>query len=441
MFTTSRTPDNYRHKLGAGVLLCRLTAVFSIVFASAAAWLAVDQHALLENMEDLQSRTLPNSMEHQRLARNLEVLRLEGERVLAADNPENRRQALFIVTLMAGHPSLLANEKARNLAIETEIFLTRAAQGSAIDENIRDEWTRISRHLSLTADDISVDGINLAREDVRQMNGLVEQTRQKLHGAVALVLGFLALLLLLIRRMILRPLQQIDHALSDLRQPGSAVTLPNYSLRELASVREAIVQLHGLMQEHESTRDDLQKLAATDVLTSLNNRRHFMFLAESELTRAQRYGRPISIGLADLDHFKHINDIHGHAAGDLALKAFADIIRSTLRHSDIAGRYGGEEFAFVFPETTPQEAVALAERLRAHLDAWVIPLKNGGHIRLTTSIGIADASAQALEDALRLADEALYQAKASGRNRTIQAKTTQLPLPLGGHTDNSGHSA
>jgi diguanylate cyclase (GGDEF)-like protein len=441
MLISRKTSDNGRQKLGAGALLCRLSAVFSIVFASAAAWLAVDQHALLESMETLQSRTLPNSIEHQRLARNLEVLRLEGERVLSARSPESRRQALFIVTLMAGHPSLLANEKARNLAIETELFLTRTAQGGIVDDNTRDEWTRLSRHLSLTADDISVDGINLAREDVQKMDTLVEQARQKLHGAVVLVLGFLVILLLLIRKMILRPLQQIDHALSDLRLPGSAITLPDYPLRELASVREAIVQLRGLMQEHESTRDDLQRLAATDVLTGLNNRRHFMFLAESELGRAQRYGRPISIGLADLDHFKHINDIHGHAAGDLALKAFADIIRSTLRHSDIASRYGGEEFAFAFPETTPQEALALAERLRARLDAWIIALENGEHIRLTTCIGIADASAQTLEDALRFADDALYQAKASGRNRSVLAKTPQLPLPLGGHPDNSDLSA
>lgn len=436
MLAPSRLRDSAR-KLHAGALLFWLTAAFASVFASAAAWLAVDQHALLGSMEALQTRTLPHSIEHQRLARNLEVLRLEGERVLAARTPESRREALFIVTLMASHPSLLANEKARNLAIETDLFLTRAAQADLVDEGTRDEWTRLSRHLSFAADDISVDGINLARKDVQQMDAIVQQARQKLYGAIALVLAFLAILLLLIRKMILRPLQQIDRALADLRQPISVVTLPDFSLHELASVRDAIVQLHGLMQEHEVTRDDLQKLAATDVLTGLNNRRHFMFLAETELGRAQRYGRPISIGLADLDHFKRINDIYGHAAGDLALKAFADIVRSTLRHSDVVSRYGGEEFAFVFPETTPQEALALAERLRADLDAWVIPLADGRHVRLTTSIGIADASAQALEDALRFADEALYQAKATGRNRTVLAKSPQLTLPLRDDIDRS----
>jgi diguanylate cyclase (GGDEF)-like protein len=434
-----RSPSNRHRKFYAGTVLFWLAAAFSAVFASTAAWVAVDQHALLESMENLQVRTLPHSIEQQRLARNLEVLRLEGERVLAAKTPESRRQALFIVTLMASHPSLLANEKARNLAIEAELLLTRALQGASIDEGIRNEWIRLSRNLSLAADDISVDGINLAREDVQRMDAIVQQARQKLHGAIVLVLVFLGILLLLARKLMLRPLQQIDRALADLRNPDSAVTLPDFPLHELASVRDAIVQLHGLMQEHEVTRGDLQRLASTDVLTGLNNRRHFMFLAETELGRAQRYGRPISIGVADLDHFKQINDSYGHAVGDLALKAFADIVRSTLRHSDVASRYGGEEFAFIFPETTPQEAMALAERVRTCLDAWVIPLADGRHVRLTTSIGIADASAQTLEDALRLADDALYLAKTTGRNRSMLANRPQftLPLPLSGDGDRS----
>ncbi|MDQ5907863.1 MAG: hypothetical protein QG572_619 [Pseudomonadota bacterium] len=425
-------------RLSAGRLFFRITAAFTLAFAGIVLWLVVDQHALLESMDTLQSKTLPSSIEQQRLARNLEVLRLEGERVLEARTPESQRQSMFIVMLMASHPSLLSNEQARNLAIETELFLARAAQNKHIDDSERVEWSRLSQRLSLAADDISVNGVNLAQADIRNMGEIVQQGRHKLHGAMLLVLVFLVFLLLLIRQLILRPLQQIDQALADLKKPSRSVDLPAYALRELAGVRQAIVQLHGMMQEHEQARDDLEKLASTDALTGLNNRRHFMLLAAAELARGQRYGRPISVGLADLDHFKQINDLYGHEAGDMALRAFADLVRDTLRHSDSAARYGGEEFAFIFPETTPHEAIVLAERLRSRLDALVIPIMAGQYVRLTVSFGIADASAQTLEAALRLADDALYQAKRNGRNAVILAATaTQAMLPLHDKRDSS----
>ena len=425
-------------RLSAGRLFFRITAAFTLAFAGIVLWLVVDQHALLESMDTLQSKTLPSSIEQQRLARNLEVLRLEGERVLEARTPESQRQSMFIVMLMASHPSLLSNEQARNLAIETELFLARAAQNKHIDDSERVEWSRLSQRLSLAADDISVNGVNLAQTDIRNMGEIVQQGRHKLHGAMLLVLVFLVFLLLLIRQLILRPLQQIDQALADLKKPSQSVNLPAYALRELAGVRQAIVQLHGMMQEHEQARDDLEKLASTDALTGLNNRRHFMLLAAAELARGQRYGRPISVGLADLDHFKQINDLYGHEAGDMALRAFADLVRDTLRHSDSAARYGGEEFAFIFPETTPHEAIVLAERLRSRLDALVIPIMAGQYVRLTVSFGIADASTQTLEAALRLADDALYQAKRNGRNAVILAATaTQAMLPLHEKRDSS----
>jgi diguanylate cyclase (GGDEF)-like protein len=209
------------------------------------------------------------------------------------------------------------------------------------------------------------------------------------------------------------------------------VALPDFALRELAGVRQAVIQLGEMMQAHEETRSSLEKLASTDALTGLYNRRQFMLLANAELARAQRYGRPISVALADLDHFKQVNDLYGHEAGDLALRAFADLVRDALRDSDVACRYGGEEFAFVFPETTPQEAAVFAERLRLRLEALIIPLTGSQHVRLTVSFGISDASAHKLEDALRLADDALYQAKAKGRNQVLlgsQAAQTALPL-------------
>ncbi|MBF1165661.1 MAG: GGDEF domain-containing protein, partial [Dechloromonas agitata] len=163
----------------------------------------------------------------------------------------------------------------------------------------------------------------------------------------------------------------------------------------------------------------LEALANKDGLTGLMNRRHFMQAAEMEQQRAQRYRRPVTVAMADLDSFKKLNDTYGHAAGDAVLRAFAEQVRETLRQSDLVCRYGGEEFAFLFPEIGPAETARLAERLRLACAGHDVPLADGRRIRATVSIGLADASECPIESALRQADEALYEAKRQGRNRVV----------------------
>lgn len=419
-----RTATGRRQGPRAGILFAWLAAVFGLIFAAFVAWLEIDQGTLLATAAKLQQQALPYAIEQQRLARNLEVLRLEGERVIAARTPQARQQALFVVTLMASHPSLLESRQARGLALETERFLADIARSGNADETALAEWKRLSQRLTLAADDISVDGVSLANGEARHMGEIVEQARHKLHAVLVLVLAFLAGLLLLIRRLFIRPLQQIDASLS----AATPLALPAKSLQEMQAVEAAIGQLRTVMDENERTRRELEKLAATDALTGLHNRRHFMLLAEAEFDRSRRYGRPVSVALADLDYFKQINDRYGHAAGDAALRAFADLARDTLRQTDIACRYGGEEFAFVFPETMPQEAQVLAERLRAALDARREALPDGRQMHFTLSIGIVDGSGLSLEEALSRADDVLYRAKAAGRNRVLVAAPASDPL-------------
>lgn len=412
----------------AGPVFAVLVGAFALLFADLLAWLLADQGELLRATESLHGRTLPDALEQQRLARNLEVLRLEGERVLSARTPEARRQAMFIVTLMASHPSLLGNARTRDLAVESELLLSRVAGSSEIDDAMRGEWAQLSLRLSLAADDISATGVSAARENVRDMSVIVGATRDKLYVAAALMLVFVFAVLLLIRQLLVRPLQRFDAALSRLRE-RSAAELPAGRLREVRAIAAALGQLRDTLQENEETRRDLERLAATDMLTGLHNRRNFMALAYAEVARAQRYGRPITIALADLDHFKLVNDDYGHEAGDAVLKGFADLVREVLRGSDIAGRYGGEEFAFVFPETTAQEAAVLAERLRVRVDAMALRIANDRHVRLTISLGVADASVFSVEEALRSADQALYQAKESGRNAVVLSPVDSFRLP------------
>jgi diguanylate cyclase (GGDEF)-like protein len=172
--------------------------------------------------------------------------------------------------------------------------------------------------------------------------------------------------------------------------------------------------------QSEQRASDLTTLAALDPLTGLNNRRQFEALARTELVRSQRYMRPLSLLMIDIDHFKAVNDTFGHEMGDVVLRTVATAIASAKRISDVAGRIGGEEFAILVPETTKEAARALAERLCEVVRACS-PYIAGEQLRLTVSIGVAGATAgtPSIETLLRQADQALYEAKRSGRNRVV----------------------
>lgn len=162
---------------------------------------------------------------------------------------------------------------------------------------------------------------------------------------------------------------------------------------------------------------ELERLARTDSLTGLLNRQHLMERLEEEMDRTSRYRRPLSLMLMDLDHFKEVNDKHGHLAGDAVLVTSASRILQSLRKSDFAGRYGGEEFCVVLPETGLDGAAGLAERLRRSLEETRHTLSDGTGLKVTCSIGVAEASCRDVEDLIAVADAALYLAKRSGRNR------------------------
>jgi diguanylate cyclase (GGDEF)-like protein/PAS domain S-box-containing protein len=168
----------------------------------------------------------------------------------------------------------------------------------------------------------------------------------------------------------------------------------------------------------------LRTLATTDALTGAFNRRHFFEQGESELDRAGRYGRSTSLAMVDVDHFKAFNDELGHAAGDAALRGLVALLRREVRSVDLVARLGGEEFVLLFPETGLRAAAATADRLRrtvaghSFADHGLPPER-----RMTVSMGVAEwRSKESLGDFLNRADEALYQAKASGRDRVVAAE-------------------
>jgi diguanylate cyclase (GGDEF)-like protein/PAS domain S-box-containing protein len=167
---------------------------------------------------------------------------------------------------------------------------------------------------------------------------------------------------------------------------------------------------------------ELEHLARTDSLTGLFNRQHLMKRLEEEMTRAERYHRPLAAMLIDLDHFKVVNDTHGHIAGDAILISAVSRITNILRETDFAGRYGGEEFCIVMPETGIQGAGELAERLRREMEETDHILPDGRTLHITCSIGVAEAFLGNVEETISFIDSALYTAKRSGRNR-VEVKT------------------
>jgi diguanylate cyclase (GGDEF)-like protein/PAS domain S-box-containing protein len=168
---------------------------------------------------------------------------------------------------------------------------------------------------------------------------------------------------------------------------------------------------------------DLQRLAHTDVLTGVNNRRYLFELAMHEFDVSRRYQQPLSVIMFDIDHFKLINDNFGHAVGDLVLARVAQVTRAQLRDVDLIGRYGGEEFLIISPVTRAQQAYLLAERIRKSVAALRVEGGNDQQAVVTLSIGIAETfhspQDESVEDVIRHADQAMYAAKRAGRNRTV----------------------
>jgi diguanylate cyclase (GGDEF)-like protein/PAS domain S-box-containing protein len=165
---------------------------------------------------------------------------------------------------------------------------------------------------------------------------------------------------------------------------------------------------------------ELTRLATTDGLTGLANRRHFIQQLKMEIARIQRKAAPAALLMLDLDHFKRINDSYGHAGGDAVLQAFAHATQGNLRKIDLVGRLGGEEFAILLPETGLEPALHFAERLRQHIETMTVE-SNGKQIQVTVSIGLTEMTpADTQTDAtLARADAALYQAKTGGRNQVV----------------------
>jgi diguanylate cyclase (GGDEF)-like protein len=167
----------------------------------------------------------------------------------------------------------------------------------------------------------------------------------------------------------------------------------------------------------------LESLIFEDSLTGLANRRYILTQLGSQVSGARRHGRPLSVAIVDIDHFKSVNDRHGHQAGDRVLVAVARALAENLRAEDHLGRLGGEEFLVVLPDTDATAAARVTDKLRCEAALTVVEL-GAERVGVTVSMGVATWAGEAPEDLLRRADRALYDAKAAGRDRALAAPAT-----------------
>ena len=200
------------------------------------------------------------------------------------------------------------------------------------------------------------------------------------------------------------------------------ITKPFQYAELLARVR-AGKRIVDLQKELMETNKRLELLSITDGLTKLHNHRYFQDELARSFENSQRYGRPLSLAMIDIDFFKKINDTYGHAAGDDVLKVVARLYRDSVRSTDLVARYGGEEFAVMMPETELDDAMIFAEKIRALIEATPMQTQ-AGELRATVSIGVASVPHSAIHNSKELivaADKALYRAKRGGRNQ-VQAE-------------------
>lgn len=259
------------------------------------------------------------------------------------------------------------------------------------------------------------------------MNHLIWQMEQVEAGDFTQRVDFMGQFSVAFNKMV----RQLDDALSAIKKKED-------ELIHLAGELEQEVEKRGAaLAALQKSEESFKYLAEHDPLTGLLNRRSFFTQAEMELTRGTIMGHPCCLALMDVDHFKNFNDTHGHLNGDIALRHIADIGSSALRSADIMGRFGGEEFIFLFSKADIDKGIHAADRIRKLIQDSPVDLTDR-RVPITASFGVVvippglnlDDNTSLMEFAVGLADDALYRAKSLGRNRVCASEPeAEIPLP------------
>jgi two-component system cell cycle response regulator len=260
----------------------------------------------------------------------------------------------------------------------------------------------------------------LAQQEMNaQLAYAISLRRKTLLGAgfvFAVGLGIAVTVGMALARSVLTPLRGLERGAERFGAGDLSSRVQPIGHDELAQLAETFNTMADKLAQSQAL---LRELSTQDSLTGLLNYRELHRHLADEAERSLRYGRPFSLLMLDVDHFKGINDTYGHLAGDKALRALAALIRGEVRPTDLVARYGGEEFVLVLPETAGPGAMTLAERLRARVAGHDLAVAADRTISMTVSIGVASYpdGANSVQKLLSAADQALYAAKSAGRNR------------------------
>ena len=355
-----------------------------------------------------------------------ELHRLESALIEAREDAESRRKLVDILHEVTGELSaeeiyrILARRVARALGIShCSVVLARAGDEmgvvAAAHENpaLRNLQIRLENYPEIRA---ALDGeATVLVEDVRSHPLYADIRRTWAESGTQVP----------IRSIVAIPfaLDRMQTGVFFLRTSHDEPPLSHEDADFADTVIKAAVAAVRRARIIETTQADnarLEAMATTDPLTHLSNRRALLDRLAIELDRARRYGTVVSLLMLDVDHFKRINDTHGHLVGDDVLREMGGVLQHAVRAVDVVARFGGEEFVVVLPETGPEGAVAFAERLREKIESHVFRHGESVTPRLTASIGVASypgLRVETTDDLIARADEALYRAKTDGRNR------------------------
>jgi diguanylate cyclase (GGDEF)-like protein len=274
----------------------------------------------------------------------------------------------------------------------------------------------------------------VAEKDRAKAYAAITRLRNVTLALIATVLLAIGLAGYLLGLTIVGPLGRLTKGASKVAGGDLEVNLPLHGHSEVSYLTVVFNEMVGRLrkfrdenvtmnQELRVRNDELQKLSITDSLTGLYNRAQLSQVLAKELARSQRHLHPFSILMIDIDHFKRFNDTHGHQAGDDMLRRVAEIIRSSLRASDVAARYGGEEFLILLTETEPEKALHFADRLRSEVEG----IRSQDKKTATVSVGVASFpdDGDDVESIIREADVALYRCKRRGRNQVALASASR----------------
>ena len=431
----------YRWRLRQVTLVA--SAILALVFALGA-WSLLHEAGTIRGLtEDTRSHLLPSMLERQRAVVNLERLKQYGTTVLESGESRVRNDTVVVFSYLVNHPALQDDPETSDLAHRAADVVTALAKardagdalraagkadaGAEEEASAKRDWREMFQALDARSESLFLSAGDIGSARAEDFGRVAQHVQLTVVGAYALL--FLALIGggLVVHQLLLKPILLTTAAL-DREETSHSVKLPASNIgeidlfyRSVERIATALSEIEDAHRQARAAQAELRRLASIDELTGVANRRWFTAMASRELERCRRFNHQLSLLMIDVDHFKKVNDTHGHAVGDEVLKAFTRVLEGNLRSVDLLGRLGGEEFAVMLPESDHNAATHTAERLRASVEALIFPLEDGSNLKITTSVGIAILAGvgETLDSLLARADNALYIAKGEGRNRVV----------------------